>query len=135
MSTFVFDPEKFRETYKRFAEDVLSDAELVGLYHAFDAMAGDGEGHFHYPPAKVETIVFTAVCHLATLHTSELDQPGRVASASQGSVSTSFDNVTTQSDSGQFWNLTKCGALFWAMTAPYRTGIRFYGSPRFHPYG
>ncbi len=132
---FVFVPSEFREQYPKFTEEVISDEALTALYDSFNAMVGDGEGHFLYKPETVKTIVFTAICHLATLHTSDLDQPARVSSASQGSTSTSFENLQSGTESGQFWNLTRCGALFWVLTLPYRSGCRMYGQRRYHPYG
>lgn len=132
---FIFDPAEFREHYPHFTEERVSDEVLTALYSSFSAMVGDGEGHFLYKPDVAKTIIFTGLCHLVTLQTSELDQPARITSASQGSTSTSFDNLQSQSEAGQFWNLTRCGALFWVMTAPYRTGCRLYTVPKYHPFG
>lgn len=132
---FIFDPSDFRTHYPKFTDEVISDEALTALYEGFSAIVGDGEGHFLYKPETVKTIVYCAVCHLATLNASDLDQPARVSSASQGSTSTSFENLQSGSESGQFWNLTRCGALFWVMTMPYRSGCRLYTVPRYHPYG
>ncbi|MGJ1042649.1 DUF4054 domain-containing protein [Staphylococcus epidermidis] len=65
-----------------------------------------------------------------------IDQVGRVASASQGSVSTSFDLPKSgNSAAAEFWNRTNCGMQVWLMLAPYRLGGRIYLSNHSHPWG
>lgn len=74
---------------------------------------------------------------LLTAHIAALNAPlngqvsstvvGRVSSASEGSVSVSFDYPT--SAGSEWYNLTKYGAAFWAATARYRMA-RYYPAPR-----
>lgn len=47
------------------------------------------------------------------------DQVGRISNGSQGGVSVAFDNGTT-TQSEKWYQQTKYGSLYWAMTAPYR---------------
>ena len=57
-----------------------------------------------------------------------LAPPGRLSSASEGSVSTSFEYITAASNTEAFWNQTEYGAAAWAALLPYRTG-RYYTDP------
>ncbi len=135
MTPFELDISSFRAAYPGLTEAKISDEELETLWASIMALLGDGEGNFPYPKATIKAILYAALCHLATLHTNGMDQPGRIASATEGSVSTSFDFIKTNSEVGDWWMQTKCGALFWMMTKRYRVGCRFYGGSNFHPWG
>lgn len=135
MTPFKLDLPTFRKMYPGLTEDVISDVELLTLWGVVDALLGDGEGNFPYPESSIQTILYAALCHLATLETNGMNQPGRIASATEGSVSTSFENIKIQSEVGEWWNQTKCGALFWVLTKRYRVACRFYGGLKFHPWG
>lgn len=50
--------------------------------------------------------------------------PGRVSSASEGSVSVSLE-MLAQSESASWWQQTVWGAMYWRMTAQYRTAAYF----------
>lgn len=78
--------------------------------------------------AKRTTFLYMAVAHLAALEgPGSTGVVGRLASASEGSVSVSFDYGTV-SQSQAFWVQTPYGALFWQVTAPYRT-MRYIPAP------
>ena len=57
---------------------------------------------------------------------------GRIASATEGSVSATTE-MMTQTESAAFWNQTQWGAMYWRMTAQYRTARYF--PPRSDCYG
>lgn len=135
LTPFVFDVATFRSCYPALTEERISDEQLENCYGVVSAMLGDGEGNFPYPEATIQPIIFSAVCHLATLSLNDSDSPSRVSSASQGSVSASFDAVQWQGESASWWSLTKCGALFWVLTKKYRTGCKLYTSSNYHPWG
>jgi hypothetical protein len=135
MTPFELNCSTFRSLYPGLTEDVISDEMLQALWGVIEALLGDGEGNFPYPETTIQTILYTALCHLATLETNGMNQPGRIASATEGSVSTSFENIKIQSEVGEWWNQTKCGALFWVLTKRYRVACRFYGGRKFHPWG
>lgn len=78
---------------------------------------------------------YYATCHLCTLALWPAGQSGRVASAGQGSVNTSFDLVKANKWLADYWLQTPCGASFWAFTASYRRGGRVYITKEHHPYG
>lgn len=54
---------------------------------------------------------------------------GRISSASEGSVSVSTENQYPPG-SAQWWQQTKYGSAYWAMTAAYRTFQYVPGTPR-----
>ena len=134
-AAFTFVPADFRRRYPAFTEEKASDDALNSAWEAVAALLANREGLFPYPPEKAAAILFPAVCHILTLETSEHDAPGRVSSASQGSVSVSFDLVQANGMNAQWWNLTRCGALFWVLSAPYRISLKLYRGSNFHPWG
>ena len=81
--------------------------------------------------------VMTQVWYLATAHIAQLMQGsslqpagatvGRIASASEGSVSVTLDMPEPNSALEGWWNQTKYGAMVYAMTAQFRVG--FYVPP------
>lgn len=135
MTPFSLDIDTFRTLYPGLTEQVISDQQLENLWAVIVEMLGDGDGNFPYPDNIIQTILYAALCHLATLETNGQNQPGRIASASQGSVSVSFEGLQVKSEIGAWWNQTKCGAMFWVMTKRYRVGCRFYGGRNYHPWG
>ena len=80
-----------------------------------------------------ERLFFYAMCHLITLETQ--DYNGRIASASQGSVSTSFDLLKGGNFTKDFWAQTQCGSIFYMQYQSYTKGGRLYHSYDYHPYG
>lgn len=75
-----------------------------------------------------------AVAHIAFLQYGTNSQPasqvvGRINNASEGSVSVATDYGTEVSQSMAFWVQSKYGALYWQMTAVYRT-MRYLPAPR-----
>lgn len=136
MTPFALDIGDFRTVYPGFSSyEVISDEELDYLWGILVSLLGDNDGNFPYPAATIKPILYAALCHLVTLHTSDMSQPGRVASASQGSTSVSFENIQIKAEQGQWWNQTKCGALFWVLTQRYRVSCRFYRGSNYHPWG
>jgi hypothetical protein len=132
---FELDLAVFRAAYPAFTEEKISDEQIQYLWGVVNAQLGDGKGNFLYPAPQNQAILFAALCHLVTLELNGRDQPGVLSSASEGSVSANFQNLQIKSETGQWWNQTKCGALFWVLTQKYRMGCRFYGSRHYHPWG
>lgn len=134
-AAFIYDREDFRRRYPGMTEEKLPDAVLDALWETAVSMLADVDGVFPWPETKTPAIVYAALCHLATLQTDEATAPGRVASAGQGSVSVSYDLIQSQGDAAQWWNLTKCGSLYWVLTKPYRAGLKLYPGRNYHPWG
>lgn len=100
--------------------------------------AGDESPYPYDPPRSVlrKTLLYLATCHLISLGLMPEGQEGRLASASQGSVSTSFDLVRANGLIAQWWLQTPCGSQYWVMSAPWRLGGRVYrGGHTYHPWG
>lgn len=77
-------------------------------------------------------------CHLSFSYIRAVEQngqPGRVTSASQGSVNTSFDLFKSNKDTADWWNQTLCGQQAWQMLKGRTKGGRFYGYKINHPFG
>lgn len=142
MASVELDTNEFRIWFPGLTEEVISDELLKILWEQACMLVGntDSTSFAAYAtdatPPKLErkVLLYYALCHLATLSTRG-DLPGRVASAGQGSVSTSFDLIQSSSQTAQWWNQTQCGATYWTMTARYRMGGRLYVGSGFHPWG
>lgn len=142
MAVVIFDPDKFREIYPAYSDEVKFSDEYLQYY--FDLAVGfvgntDADSFAPYDPENKiflrERLLYLVTCHLLTLDQRPEGQPGRVTSATQGSVSTSFDLLKANTFVGDWWAQTKCGAMYWTMTARFRVGGRFYGGGNFHPWG
>lgn len=137
MAIVVFDIAAFRERYPEFAS--VSDS----LLNAYFVEATVYLNNTDCSPVKnvaVRAVYLNMlVAHLAALNSGvNGEKPsglvGRVASASEGSVSVSLGDVP--SNSASWWYLqTPYGAAYWQATAPYRQAIYVPGgSPSMYPY-
>lgn len=100
--------------------------------------AGDGSPYPYNPGVSVrvrEFVLYAATGHLLLLDLTPGGAQGRITSASQGSVSTSFDLVKANKALADWWLQTPCGARFWMLTGAYRAGGRVYVRKDFHPWG
>lgn len=135
-----FDIDKFRSRYPHLTD--ISDATLREIFNEVSAEYGntDDASPFEYDPAhdkyKRFWFLYAVVCHLATLQQwNKNGQQGRLTSASQGSVSTSFDLIKEGSFTGDWWCQTQCGQAAWRMLKSTVLGGRFYGFKKNHPFG
>ena len=144
MSTVTFDYDNFLLMFPHIAEAVnegKTTEEYITetFYSVASWLKADDSSLYPYDPEHGEftrkTLLYLATCHLVSLSLWGNGQGGRVASASQGSVSTSFDLIKTNSLVGQWWLQTPCGSRYWIQSASYRKGGRFYGVSNYHPYG
>lgn len=139
MAVVVFDAEEFREGRPQFTEELISDAELETCFEmACLILDNTDKSRIPYDPdngvTTRKTLLYMLVCHIATLSLWPIGQSGPVASASEGSVSTSFQQITLGSGS-EWYSLTPCGMAFWKATAPYRLGLISKKPRHFHPWG
>lgn len=135
-----FDVDKFRSRYPDLAD--ISDATLESCFEDACAVWGntDETSQFEYDPEngkiKRRLFLYSVTCHLATLQKwGKNGQQGRLTSASQGSVSTSFDLLKTNKFTGDWWCQTQCGAFAWYLLQAIVKGGRFYGFSHNHPFG
>ena len=137
-----FDIDEFLTWFPGLAEPPMPEELLMVFWEQACGIVGcdDATSFAPYnPDAKPpvlerKALLYYVTCHLATL-ARRGDQPGRVASATEGSVSTSFDLIKANSQVAQWWNQTPCGSTYWALTAKYRVGGRLYIQSGYHPWG
>lgn len=141
MAVVVFDPQAFLEAYPKFApggKPLLTDAQLQQAFEVACLLLDNTDASpVPYDPDRGimirRTLLWLIVCHLATLALWPLGQSGPVASATEGSVSTSF--TVPQNTGKAFWNSTPCGQTFWQALQPYVVGGRYFGVRHYHPWG
>lgn len=150
MTIVVFDPAAFKVIYPEFT--TYPDARCQAM---FDLAAGsllDNTANSPVMDGTVRTNLFyLLVAHLLSLfgvggiQPGSNKPPGRLSTATEGSVTASFEYTIPQGSYLAPWFLqTGYGALYWTATAPYRSaryiangdsGIgysRAYGAPRFN---
>ena len=141
MAVVVFDPTEFRTMFPGFSDETkYTDEYLTNYFNlATNFIPNDDTSFVPYDPAKGVTIravlLNYVTCHLLGLADLPNGQAGRVSSASQGSVSTSFDLLNGKSAAAQWWMQTQCGAMAWQLMARYRLGGRIFRLPDYHPWG
>lgn len=125
MGVVVFDPEAFKAEYPVFAD--VPDAALGRMFRVACLLVDNTPaspipltGPEPLPEPRRE-LLYLALAHMQELEGRGMDVVGRVASASQGSVSVSFETLGGN-DSAQWWQQTQYGALFWRASLPYRLG-------------
>lgn len=119
----VFDPTKFRELYPEFSD--FTDAQLQNFFYQAEMLFNNTEKSCIKDLNRREALLFMIVAHIAQLKkniNSGNGTVGRVASASEGSVSVSLDYGTV-GNSERWWLQTPYGAQYWQFTAQYRTGL------------
>lgn len=143
MSTVTLNISDFRIFYPAFEDaSKYPDSLITLMFNQACAILGNSDDSIYpYDPThgKLQRmfILYAATCHLLTLRGMAPGQTGRITSASQGSVSTSFDtSITGNSYSSKWWSQTPCGQMVWKLTAPYRqAGMLYTNFPDYHPYG
>lgn len=143
MSIVALNISEFRIFYPAYEDPVkYPDTLITAIFDEACCIVGNSDTSFYpYDPNRGiqirKFLLYAATCHLLALRNMSPEQTGRIASASQGSVSTSFDNsITGNSYGAKWWSLTSCGQKFWALSAPYRQGgILYTQYPEYHPYG
>ena len=135
-----FDPVAFAARYPEFS---TLDPTLLGLY-ATEAglyLANDGSGPVPDVPTQ-QMLTNMLVAHIAKLNATvngvvPSGLVGRIASATEGSVSVSTDNGPASGSSAWFQQTTY-GSAFWSATARYRSARYMPGyspSQSGYPYG
>jgi hypothetical protein len=112
-----FDVTKFRAIYPQFAN--LTDEQLE--FMAENALIISGlDVDDRIPADKKYNLWYMLICHLATL--AERGTAGALASATEGSVSASFQQMQQTGGDGDWYNLTTCGSAYWQIIKKYRLG-------------
>ncbi len=136
MAIVVFDITAFRERYPEF--DTVSDALLNAYFVEATVYLDNTDGSVVTDSAIRSVYLNMLVSHLAAMNSGvggskPTGLVGRVASASEGSVSVSMADIPSSSSS--WWYLqTPYGAAYWQATAAYRTARYVPGaSPSNYP--
>lgn len=111
MADVTLDISNFREHYPKFAEEKVSDAEVEDAWHFACSMCGstDKDSRLPYMPAAEPPVydrkiaLYLIMCHVLTIGMWGAGQAGAVQSASQGSVSTSFQLLQGKTTSESWW--------------------------------
>lgn len=129
MAQVVFDPVAFKESYPAFA--AVSDAALQQYFDIACLYLSNADCSVVQDIAKRKTFLWMLTAHVAQL--SGALNPGglpgavgRTASATEGSVSVSFDYP--MSPGSEWYSTTQWGAMFWAATA-YLRSFRYRPRP------
>jgi len=136
MAIVVFDVAAFRERYPEF--DTVSDSLLNAYFVEATVYLDNTDCSVVTDPVIRAVYLNMLVAHFAALNSGVNGQApsglvGRVASASEGSVSVSLGEVP--SSGASWWYLqTPYGAAYWQATAAYRTARYVPGaSPSNYP--
>jgi hypothetical protein len=154
MAIVVFDPVAFVAFYPEFTG--TTNLRMQSMFDIAQYTFLDNTDNSPVMDLNFRTQLFyMAVAHLLLLYgtapvarpdgTIDNTPPGRITSATEGTVTTSFQlEVTNQNGSAPWWNQTKYGAMYWMATVRFRSfryvanggsGIGFaraYGSPPYY---
>lgn len=139
MAIVIFDPEEFRETHPQFPASAMTDAVLEYRFSVAVALIGnsDDDSIFPYnPPGQMlrKILLDLIVCHLTEISMWGVGQSGPIASAAEGSVNASFQQMQNMRGP-DFFKTTRCGQMFLEFIRPYVVGGRFYWEDTYHPWG
>lgn len=129
MAIVVFDPSQFKTAFPEFA--AVPDARLTLLFNMATASLIDNtDASIVVDVVQRASMLDLAVAHLLTLFGTTVAGTGnagpsgvvgRLSSATEGSVSSSFEMNVPVSPGSAWWNQTQYGAMFWVMMAPFRS--------------
>jgi hypothetical protein len=135
MAIVIFDPAAFKLAFPEFA--TVTDARLQMLFDLAACTLLDNAANDPCMSLCQRTNLFNLlVAHLLALFgtgaagasTDNGAPVGRLSSATEGSVSSSFEyNIPSGSAMAPWYLQTQYGALFWTATAPFRSA-RYYAN-------
>jgi len=131
MAVVTFDPAAFAATYPEFAS--VDPARSTSMFMIAEQSLLDNTDNSPVMAADYRTQLFyMLVAHLllifgaATPTAPDNTPPGRISSATEGTVSSSFEyNLPDGSSMAAWYVQTKYGALFWTATARFRSTLYF----------
>lgn len=126
MAVVVFDPTAFKAEYPEFA--TVSDARTTAMFTLAEQSILDNTDNSPVMDVNFRTQLFyMLVAHLLTLlggapTTPTNTPPGRLSQATEGTVTASFEYLLPPGSAMAPWFVqTKYGAMYWTMTAPFRS--------------
>ena len=149
MAIVTFVPAAFRTEYPEFS--TVSDGRATNMFTiAEQSLLDNADNNPQMDPTFRTQLFYMLVAHLLLIFGASdapvLNNapPGRINSATEGTVSSQFEYNMPQGSAMAAWFLqTKYGALFWTVTAPFRSAKYFglssgvgyskaYGAPYFN---
>jgi hypothetical protein len=150
MAVITFVPASFIAQYPEFTS--VDPNRATAMFTIAEQTLLDNSDNSPVMDVNYRTQLFyMLVGHLLTIFgvpnptTPDTTPPGRISSATQGSVSTSFDyELPVGSAMAPWFNQTKYGALYWMSTARFRSaryiasgasgigGAVAYGAPAYN---
>lgn len=128
MAVVIFDPVAFKEAFPEFAD--VSNARLQLVFTSATAFLDNTDASVIVDGDRRSAIFFWLVAHLLTLggtgvigasNSGPTGVVGRLSSATEGSVSSSFDMGVPMGAGAAWWNQTQYGATAWMLLAPFRS--------------
>ena len=124
MAQVVFVPADFKAAYPAFAN--VTDAALQNYFDVACLYLSNDDCSRVQDLTKRQALLYMLTAHVAQLSgaLSQFGQAGpvgRISSASEGSVSASFE--FPMNPNSAWFNLTPWGAMFWAATAYLRSAV------------
>jgi hypothetical protein len=121
---WIFDKAKFILLFPEYA--IIPDALFE--FFALTAETMFNPQQFAIPIEKWDVFYFWLIAHLIAIHQRGSDGGvGSIASASEGSVSVSYNAAVIKD--GAFWNQTNYGQMFWRLIRPYLSPKFVSGKP------
>jgi hypothetical protein len=128
MAVVVFDPAAFVATYPEFTG--VDPARLTSMFTVAEQSILDNTDNSPVMDINVRTQLFyLLVGHLLLIFgiaptSPDNTPPGRLSSATEGTITTAFEYIMPAGSGLAPWFLqTKYGAMYWMMTAPYRSAL------------
>ena len=126
MSIVVFDPAAFAQAFPEFTS--VPQARTTMLFNLAESTILDNTDNSPVMSLDLRTNLFyLLVAHLLLVFgsaptTPDNTPPGRLSSATEGTITTAFEYLMPPGSAMAPWFLqTKYGAMYWTATAPYRS--------------
>lgn len=128
--TFVYSD--WTALYPEFSTTVTTAPQAQGYFDQATVLQ-ENTGYPISDPTTLTTLLYLLTAHVALLFAGSNGNPvsplvGRISSATEGSVSVGTEMPGATANSAWFQQ-TRYGALYWQMTAAYRT-MRYIPNPR-----
>ena len=137
MAVVIFDEDYFLSIYPQF-KDKLTTEQLQNAFDIACIICNNTDSSLipYDPDTNIYTrrsLLYLLLCHLSTLALRPFDQAGPTASATQGSVSVSFQMPSAMDSS--YFSQTPCGSTYWQLIRQYSIGGRLITASNYHPWG
>lgn len=136
MTVVVFDPAVFKVAFPEFAD--VPDQRLTVLFTLAGTLLDNTDASPVVDVQQRAAMFDLIIAHLLTLFGTTVAGAagsgpsgvvGRLASATEGTVSSSFEMNVPQNAGAAWWNQTQYGAMYWMLTAPFRS-MRYFPAGR-----